>query len=50
MARHTIYQGRVLSTEILTAVLEDFAQPRWATESERNEILTRIFNAAPPRP
>ncbi len=50
MARHTIYQGRVLNTEILTAVLEDFAQPRWATAEERAEILNRVFNAAPARP
>ncbi|MBV7330389.1 CapA family protein [Chloroflexi bacterium TSY] len=50
IARHTIYQGRVIHTEILTAVLEDFAQPRWATEEERKGILTSIFNAAPPRP
>jgi poly-gamma-glutamate synthesis protein (capsule biosynthesis protein) len=50
MARHTIYQGRVLNTEILTAVLEDFAQPRWATPEERADILNRVFNAAPPRP
>lgn len=49
-ARHTIYQGRLLSTEILTGVLEDFAQPRWATSAERAEILTRIYTAAPPRP
>jgi hypothetical protein len=50
MARHTIYEGRVINTEILTAVLEDFAQPRWATPDERIDILMRVFNAAPPRP
>ncbi len=50
MARHTIYQGRLISTEILTAVLEDYAQPRWATPEERAEILQRIFAAAPYRP
>ncbi len=50
MARHTIYQGRVLNTEILTAVLEDYSQPRWATEDERADILNRVFNAAPVRP
>jgi hypothetical protein len=50
MARHTIYNGQLLSTEILTTVLEDYAQPRWATPTERAEILTRIFNAAPARP
>ncbi len=49
-ARHTIYQGRVINTEILTAVLENFAQPRWATPEERAEILARIFDAAPVRP
>lgn len=49
-ARHTIYQGRILSTEILTGVLEDFAQPRWATAEERAGILSSIFAAAPPRP
>lgn len=50
MARHTIYEGRVLNTEILTAVLEDFSQPRWATPDERADILTRVFSAAPDRP
>jgi poly-gamma-glutamate synthesis protein (capsule biosynthesis protein) len=50
MARHAIYEGRVINTEILTAVLEDFAQPRWATVEERADILNRVFNAAPARP
>ena len=50
MARHAIYGGRVIGTEILTAVLEDYSQPRWADERERTEILTRIFRAAPARP
>ncbi len=49
IARHTIYQGRLVSTEILTTVLEDYAQPRWATPEERAEILRRIFAAAPDR-
>jgi poly-gamma-glutamate capsule biosynthesis protein CapA/YwtB (metallophosphatase superfamily) len=49
IARHTIYEGRVLSTEILTTVLEDFAQPRWTTPEERQELLNRIFYAAPAR-
>ncbi len=48
-ARHTIYAGRLLNTELLTMVLEDFAQPRWATPEERADILNRIFNAAPSR-
>ncbi|MEZ4831891.1 MAG: CapA family protein [Caldilineaceae bacterium] len=49
MARHTIYQGKLLSTEILTAVLEDYAQPRWTTPAERADLLRSIFNAAPAR-
>jgi poly-gamma-glutamate synthesis protein (capsule biosynthesis protein) len=47
MARHTIYGGRLLNTEILTAILEDYAQPRWATEEERRALLETIFDAAP---
>lgn len=48
-ARHTIYEGRLLSTEILTGVLEEYAQPRWATAEEQAEILQRIFSVAPAR-
>lgn len=48
-ARHTIYDGRLVSTEILTGVLEDYAQPRWATPEERAGILKSIFDAAPKR-
>jgi poly-gamma-glutamate synthesis protein (capsule biosynthesis protein) len=44
--RHTIYDGRHLSTKLLTTVLEDFAQPRWATEAERQALLRRIFTAS----
>ncbi len=50
IVRHTIYEGRLVSSEILTTVLEDYAQPRWATPGERREILERIFAAAPERP
>ncbi len=49
IARHTIYDGQVINTEILTAVLEDYAQPRWTTEVERGDLLRQIFDAAPPR-
>ena len=48
-ARHTIYGGKVINTELLTMVLEDFAQPRWATPEERADILGRIFAVALPR-
>lgn len=49
-ARHTIYQGQLISTEILTGVLEDYAQPRWTTPEERSALLETIFAAAPERP
>jgi poly-gamma-glutamate synthesis protein (capsule biosynthesis protein) len=49
MARHTLYDGRLLNTEVLTAVLESYAQPRWADDEERAGILDAIFDAAPAR-
>ena len=49
IARHAIYDGRLISTEILTTVLEDYAQPRWATSEERAGILRKIFKGAPKR-
>ncbi|MBK8051215.1 MAG: CapA family protein [Anaerolineales bacterium] len=49
-ARHTLYDGKLISAELLTMVLEDFAQPRWAKPDERADILKRIFAAAPDRP
>jgi poly-gamma-glutamate synthesis protein (capsule biosynthesis protein) len=48
--RHTIYDGRLLSTEILTGVLENYAQPRWTAPKERADLLNRIFKAAPELP
>ena len=47
--RHAIYDRRLIHTEILTGVLYDYAQPRWATPDQRSRILKRIFNAAPKR-
>ncbi len=44
--RHTFYDGRYLSTELLTAMLEDYARPRPMTEAERLQFLTEIFGAS----
>jgi poly-gamma-glutamate synthesis protein (capsule biosynthesis protein) len=44
--RHVFYDGRHISTEILTAFLEDFAQPRPMTEEERSFFLSEIFAAS----
>ncbi len=41
--RHTFYDGRHISTELLTAMLEDFAQPRPMTDAERQALLREIF-------
>jgi poly-gamma-glutamate capsule biosynthesis protein CapA/YwtB (metallophosphatase superfamily) len=49
IARHTIYDGRLINSEVLTTVLEDYAQPRWAGADERAGILTSIFGGAPAR-
>ncbi len=44
--RHVFYDGRHISTELLTAILEDYAQPRPMTTVERSEFLTAIFQAS----
>jgi hypothetical protein len=44
--RHTFYDGRHLSTELLTALLEDYAQPRPMTPAERELFLTELFEAS----
>jgi len=44
--RHVFYDGRYISTEILTAKLENSAQPRPMTDGERAAFLTKIFAAA----
>jgi hypothetical protein len=44
--RHIFYDGRHISTEILTAHLEDFSRPRPMTEEERNAFLTEAFTAS----
>ncbi|MCJ7624190.1 MAG: CapA family protein [Anaerolineaceae bacterium] len=42
--RHIIYDGRYISTELLTAKLEDYARPRPLTIDERQDLLTDIFD------
>ncbi len=44
--RHTIYQGRLMQTELLTTILENYSQPRWATPQERDVILNNVFEAS----
>lgn len=44
--RYTFYKNKLISIELLTAELEDHAQPRPMTEAERSALLERIFIAS----
>jgi hypothetical protein len=44
--RLVFYDNRLVSVELLTAELEDFARPRPMTTAEREAFLWRIFDAA----
>ena len=41
--RHVFYDGRHISTELLTAMLEDYARPRPMTTDERSALLQAYF-------
>jgi poly-gamma-glutamate synthesis protein (capsule biosynthesis protein) len=41
--RHVFYAGRHISTELLTAMLEDYARPRPMTAEERRVLLASTF-------
>lgn len=42
--RHVFYNGRYISTELLTAQLEDYSRPRPMTPQERTAFLTEYFS------
>jgi len=44
--RHVIYNGRLISTELLTAMLEDYCRPRPMTPDERISLLHDAFAAS----
>ena len=44
--RHIFYDGRHISTEIQTAILEDYARPRPMTPVEREALLRATFAAS----
>jgi len=44
--RHIFYAGRHISTEVLTAMLEDSAQPRPMTDAESKTLLEMLFQAS----
>jgi len=44
--RHIIYDGRHISTQLLTFMLEDYSQPRPMTAEEREQLLSAVFEAS----
>jgi len=44
--RHVFYEGQHISTELLTAMLEDFARPRPMRTEERRVFLERMFGVS----
>jgi poly-gamma-glutamate synthesis protein (capsule biosynthesis protein) len=46
ITRYTFYRGELLSIELTTWILEDYAQPREMTPDERAAFLQLIFDAS----
>jgi len=46
IVKHIFYNGKHINTIIITAMLEDYSQPRLTTPQEREELLTEVFNAS----
>jgi poly-gamma-glutamate synthesis protein (capsule biosynthesis protein) len=42
--RYVIYNGKLISIELITAMLEDYSRPRLMTEAERSGFLQEYFN------
>lgn len=46
VARHTIYDGKLINTELLVTVIERNFQLRWATPEERVQVLKSVFDVS----
>jgi len=44
--RHVFYNGKYISTELVSVILEDYARLRLMTDEERHVFLTDIFDAS----
>ncbi len=44
--RYVIYNGRLLSVELWTGLIENWAHPRPMTQEERTQLLTTVFQAS----
>jgi poly-gamma-glutamate synthesis protein (capsule biosynthesis protein) len=42
--RYVIYNGKLISVELITAMLEDYSRPRLMTEQERSGFLQEYFS------
>ena len=42
----TIYDGRIIGTELITTMLEDWSRPRLMTPEERRQFLMELFSAS----
>lgn len=43
---YVIYNGRLLSTDLWTGMIEDYARPRQMTEEERIQLLQSVFDGS----
>jgi hypothetical protein len=46
IVKHTFYDGRHLSTQVLTTLIYDYGQPRWMSATDREALLERVFGAS----
>ncbi|MEM7530825.1 MAG: CapA family protein [Chloroflexota bacterium] len=46
IVKHTVYDNRHISTQLLTTILHDYGQPRWADAQNRARILERVFGVS----
>lgn len=44
--RYTIYDGKLINTELLVTVIDKNFQLRWATPAERSQVLRSIFDVS----
>ncbi len=44
--RHVFYDGRYISTELITIMFIDYARPRYMTADERLDLLSTVFSAS----
>jgi poly-gamma-glutamate synthesis protein (capsule biosynthesis protein) len=43
MDRYVVYDGRLISVELMTNMLMDYSRPRFMTQEERGSFLTTYF-------